>query len=541
LSSIRSIVIVSPPAATVTGIPGSSTPVRLGVPEYTLAFLGRLCSGTLPSRPRVIMSFKKGAQALRRVRRRIAYGPFELALETIGAPLPAFEQSLRKSDLALVSATFTSEAWGAVQVIHGAKRICPEKPILVGGTDAASRPDFYLRNGADIVVVGSAEVTLPSLLQCLDSGRTWAAVPNLAWRSTAGRTVFTRVQRMPSGVQFLNDSESAARLMAEPLMVGDELHEGPPPAGVSPMSIYLRTSEGCRPGDCGFCTTPQKTGGPAGYQPMTLAALNALLQEVMRQNVHTLQVIDDNFLAREDMPGGEANIFEVLNMFRRLGFAWEFANGLQLSRLLRHGRPRRDLIGALFSPEPGVNGRLVGGYRAFVPFETALRQRPPGDYRRWSKMDGFGLDEAISLLEAFDKAGVCMLSLGVMIGFPDDTMRDVDETVGGMKVVERTIRFLNRQRRARGLSPMETHWDIMIYMLLPGTPDFHRHRHRVLFGDDYDTAPELVSFQTATYWPDNFTPWELTEIRAQIAREFNGVDAAIDEVRTTRHFYKALG
>jgi radical SAM superfamily enzyme YgiQ (UPF0313 family) len=134
-----------------------------------------------------------------------------------------------------------------------------------------------------------------------------------------------------------------------------------------------------------------------------------------------------------------------------------------------------------------------------------------------------------------------MLSLGVMIGFPDDTMRDIDETVEGMKVVERTIRSLNLQRRVRALNPIETHWDIMIYMLLPGTPDFLHHRRRILFGDNYDTAPELLNFQTAAYWPDNFTPWELAKIRSQIAREFDAVDVAIDGVGATRHSYKVLG
>lgn len=156
-------------------------------------------------------------------------------------------------------------------------------------------------------------------------------------------------------------------------------------------------------------------------------------------------------------------------------------------------------------------------------------------------MRGIDLENAVALLEAFDKAGVLMLSLGVMIGFPDDTMRDIEETVEGMKVVELTIRSLNHQRGARGLPLMETHWDVVIYMLLPGTCDYQRYRHRVLFGDDYETAPELLNFQTAAYWPDNFTPWELTEIRAQIAREFEGLNLATDGVGITQHAYKTLG
>jgi hypothetical protein len=77
-------------------------------------------------------------------------------------------------------------------------------------------------------------------------------------------------------------------------------------------------------------------------------------------------------------------------------------------------------------------------------------------------------------------------------------------------------------------------------MLLPGTQDHRRHEHRILYGDDYNTAPELLSFQTAAYWPDNFTPWELTGIRAKIAREFNRPSAADNGTGTTRHTYKAI-
>ena len=541
VQSISRIALVSPPPIGVGTETEMLSCIRFGTPEYCLALLGSILRQSFPAAEILAISGRRLARSETPAVERKLYGDLSLCIASFPLAEKCIVETACECDVALISATFTQEAAICCRIISAIRERNPSLTVIVGGTDAMFRSQTYLRAGADIVVTGEAETVLPDLVKELSNGREHPTY------QIVGRAF--RIEESPCIVSASNASRCSTGLSLtfEPspefakVLFGDELHEGKPPNGVSEHSAYFETSRGCRPGNCGFCSCGPKTGGAAGYRVIAPHRLKTQLESISGAGVNTLQIIDDNFLAREDISESGSGLFEVLEIMRGLGFAWEFANGLQMSRLLKDGMPRQDLIDALFNPCISPSGWLIGGYRAFLSFETALRPRPPRDYRRWPKMNGVGIEEAIALLESFDKAGVQMLSLGVMIGFPDDTMRDIEETVEGMKVVEKTIRSLNRQRYAQGLALMEIHWDVVIYMLLPGTRDFQRYRHRILFGDDYNTAPELLNFQTAAYWPDNFTPWELTEIRAEIAREFNAVNVLDGSSGSTRHVYTAHG
>jgi len=471
----------------------------------------------------------------------VPYGNMDLEIDYVGAQIDHFATQLSEADIVLVSCNFTQEAGACAEAIADIKRINPSVLVLVGGSDPTFRPAYYIDSDADIVVRGEAERLLPAILRRLLDSRDFSDLPNLAWRTQGGALAMSRMMHHEDRHLWLPSMSAVTYLVRNDVTVGWELHEGAPPPGVSERSIYFETSRGCVPGSCGFCTCPPKTGGPDGYRTAELEAMEDVLRSAAGHGVTTLQIIDDNFLARAQSEAGEAELYGLLDAFRRHGFAWEYGNGLQLSRLLSKGEPDHHLLAAMFSPSAGPDGRVIGGYRAFLPLETATRRRRPDGYGEWAKMEGVDLQTTVALIEAMDRAGVPMLSLGVMIGFPGDTHEDIDDTVKGMETVEQCLRGINRRRRRSGIPELLTHWDVAVYMLLPGTADFRRYRNRTLFHDDYYSHPELVNFHTAAYWPDHFSPWELTELRSQIADHFRGRELTNASDAHAGHEYVCVG
>jgi len=528
-------VALSPPRVRVRHACGPLSPLRLGIPDATLAVISSLAATT----PAVaeISTIDLGKLCASNVyhRKAIRYGDAWLEADFLGAPVETVREDIARAHIALVTANMTQNAGAAALVIHELKRLHPQVVVLVGGTDATFRPDFYLSHDADVVVRGEAETLLPRLLTSLADGGDFSSLPNLAWRTRQGGTQCSPMMDSSARGVWLPQPDKWVLPLLNEVTIGSRLHEGRPPEGVSSRSVYLETSRGCRPGDCGFCTTPYRTGGGSGYRRMPIDHLAQLLDAISDRNVTTVQVSDDNLLARCDEKGGEDELFGSLSLMRQRGLAWEFANGLQLSRLISAGRPREDLLRALFSPQVGEDGRLVGGYRLFLPLET-LPVNTSERYRRWSKMRG--LDEAavLGILEGLDRAGIRMVSLGVMIGFPDDTPKHIDAVVDGMGTISAAIRRMNRARRANGVPEMDVHWDVTIYMLLPGTPDYAAYKHRLLFQDGYDSHPELVNFHTAAYHPLYMSAWDLTKIRHEIARDFGSVEVPQEDGSTYHQF-----
>ena len=537
-AGLNDIVMLSAPAVSLRIGNALTTCVRFGTPETTLGVIGSLVRAALPGCQICAYSLRRLQPGYPCHKKAVAYGADTIDVEFLGAPVEVIESDVRRAQVVLVTANLTQEAGSVAMVLKDLRRVKPGLLVLVGGTDATFRPEFYLEKGADMVVRGETEALLPDLLKRLSRGQDFTAVPNLAWRESGGGVSHSPMMRECDRDLWLPAPEDWVTPVLDEVTIGRQLIEGDPPEGVSSRSIYLETSRGCRPCDCGFCTTPQKTGGPKGYRRLSPQLLLKSLDSAARQGVGTLQIIDDNVLARCDEAGGEDEVFETFSLIRERGFAWEFPTGLQVSRLISKGVVRDDLLRSLFSPRIGQDGRLVGGYRLFLPLET-LPANSPERYCRWSKMRGLNEEVAVAVLEGLDRAGVRMISLGVMIGFPDDTPKHIDAVVEGMTSLNGHIRRINQSRRASGVSEMEVHWDVMVYMLLPGTADYDTYRNRLLYPDDYYSHPELLNFQTAAYRPLHMSAEELTRIRHEIAQSFGSIEMPQTD-GSTSHQYVAI-
>lgn len=536
----KSIVIISPPAVSVTYKNDQITSLRINTPEYTLALIGTIIKKHFPFLDVNLISLKRNydPEFDSISPKRIPYGDKEISVDYLGKMNDIHKTIVRNSDLLLFTSNHTQESGACLKTISAAKKVNKKAMIIVGGIDATFRPEYYLLSGADIVVRGESEKTLPLVLDRILNNKGIEDIPNIAWKSKSSEIRYTSMMKKNYTSLWLPDLQLLPDLDFESVVIGTELHEGKPPEGVSERSIYLETSRGCIPGNCCFCTCGPRTGGAKGYRRYTLSCLESYIDKLLFRGVSTIQIIDDNVLARLSCSSGRQELYDFFLMLRKKNIAWEFSTGLQLSKLVNGNRPDQELIDILFSSECYSGNMIRGGYRSFIPIETSLKDSRPVGYEVWDKMEGVNIEEIYILLDSLSKANVLMLSLGVMIGFPHDTYKDIEETVKGMELVESYLHRINEQRIKEGKEKIRFHWDIMTFMLLPGTGDFVKYRNRILFNDDYYTYPELLNFQTAAYNPYNMKYWELTDIRKSIAESFNAVDQYSSVTMSSFHKYR---
>jgi radical SAM superfamily enzyme YgiQ (UPF0313 family) len=371
--------------------------------------------------------------------------------------------------------------------------------IVVGGHDATADPEYYLRRGADLCVLGEGESALAEIVQAVAAGDS-PLVPGTA--SLRHGTLRRDARRSPN--RFDDIVFPNADLLKR--MPFNESPDGPLPAGVSAPIAAFETSRGC-PEACSFCDVSFVVGG---YRAIPLHRLMEQVSAFESAGIRTLQIIDDNLLYRT-LPryGGHEGRDTILRLFKHLydrGFAWEFFNGFQLSLFEHDGRIDEELIGALY--RSGWRGdRFAGCFRSYVPIDKVTDD----EISRLRKLKP--LDVAISVVGAIAACAVPMLVLGFVIGNARETRTSLEETCEKAEAFRDVVRRCSRGRTAPVVLPLCS-------VPLPGTPDFRNFsRHIAYSPDEY---PELYNIFVSVLHTDAFTPWELTRARRHMRNALNG-------------------
>lgn len=175
------------------------------------------------------------------------------------------------------------------------KELNPNGIVVMGGMHASAKPEECLENGADIVVVGEAENTLPELLEALKDGD-------------------------PKGVKgtIYKRGDLIEREVVRPLLTRDELSKKlikvhSPQVIKHVKAQVLETSRGC-PYDCNFCCVTEF------YDGKYIRKHNeAILLEAVEMNGKQVFFIADNFA--EHMP----KTIELLTEMKKRGIKFKDA------------------------------------------------------------------------------------------------------------------------------------------------------------------------------------------------------------------------
>ena len=293
-----------------------------------------------------------------------AGGKVELFRRGVG--LGSITNMLCNFPVAAFTANFTFEAHRILEAVHIYKSANPKGKVAIGGRDAMFRPEYYLLNGADAVVIGEGDEIAAKLLVALVEGRE-ICFSGVAFQDFDGsfmgigqRPLRAPIRDLPLPYFFSGDEILRRDLPGGIVQYYVQSQDGPLPSGILSPLYHCFFSRGCIY-DCSFCPNCQM----GRHDCMPLEQIEQHLRHLKNNGVKTLIFAEDAFLERvlsRRKEGGREEIIQIMQMIRDFGFSVEWANGINIHVLVNKNKEiDLELLDAVFSVT----------YRLSVPVERA--------------------------------------------------------------------------------------------------------------------------------------------------------------------------
>jgi anaerobic magnesium-protoporphyrin IX monomethyl ester cyclase len=321
---------------------------------------------------------------------------------------------------------------------------------VAGGPDAATRTEFYLSSGFDVVVPGEGEVTILEIANAVRDGRDLATIPGVAVKRDG------HVVRGPSR-PFLKDLDALPLPAWDLLDMGAYLDQWERTTGERRAAVL--TSRGC-PFDCSWCSKP--TFGRSFRQQSPERVVEELRALKERYRVDYVRFCDDVFGISRPWIDRLLTLLEE----ERLGLQWEC--------LARVDLLKPDLLHRM---------RATGLARVYVGVES-------GSQKMLDLMNrGTRLAQVERTAAALRKEGIRQFWF-LMLGYPGETLEDIEATL----------------QLFRRFSPEE--YSVSIAVPIPGTR-FHekvRERLRGAAGRTSGAGGRTLLFEAA--YPESLYRWQ---------------------------------
>lgn len=316
-----------------------------------------------------------------------------------GATNERIRRSLEGVDFLGITADFTFEASSVADLIKRAKEVNKHMVVGVGGADATARPEFYLANGADRVIQREAEGLTREQILAVIQNEDGPRIIN-------GRASYD-VDNLPLYPYHLLDKETFVRS-----------HDDPDAQG---RFASIQTSRAC-PENCHFCPSRFLSGK---YRYQSLRAVEQQLDHLVRHGFDHTSFDENNFLARQESPGGRDEIMAIMQMLKDRQLKWEWPNGLQIKHLQKKdGRgPDTKLIEAIYGD---------GCYSAMIPIERTTAE----ERKALPKL--LPRDEELDILRAIGSTGV-QLKYCLIIGGVGEKVEKILETWDNAVEIRETL------------------------------------------------------------------------------------------------------
>ncbi len=394
---------------------------------------------------------------------------YELETRRVGAAFSYADEAIAASDWIGLSSHFTFESAVVRDLIAHARGVNPAVKVLVGGADVKARPAFYVEAGADMVFRGDFS---PQAVAEDD----WTQPVVGDYRHPFAELTAPAFDKLPH------------------LMEYQDSHDGTVPDGVSYPIGFAYFTRGC-PRECDFCESRLTK-----FEALELDACFELLENYQKAGIRALNFADDNLLLRAAKKAWRDQFLELLRTMRRMGFAWEFPNGLELGRLIKNGQLDEELMEALFTHEVDPEtGRIVGAYRVYAPVETFSRR---DHYRKLKPVE-----EQNRIIDWIAGCGLPEMNFGVVL--PVDADEATFESIREGYLAIKDIVTRRGKMRAR----------YAIFHLIP----------IALYRDmptkySVEALPEGWNFYFPVYDGSRFTARELFERRLALIKEIDPVN-----------------
>ncbi|AEH09303.1 B12-binding domain-containing radical SAM protein [Candidatus Protofrankia datiscae] len=433
----------------------------------------------------------------------IPYGPRIMNCYRYGVPFEEAAEKIREADVHGITCNFTNSAQIVADLARFIKQVKPGTTVVVGGVDCTARPEYYLRRGVDVVVLGEGEHVFGRVVEAVANRRGLDDIPNIC---TADRPTATRIDM--SALVNLDELEPMALDLVGDLSLFDDTAEGPPPAGVHGNFICWETSRGCA-WRCSFCSAPSR----GHYRYMSAEAMDRHLKYFRSLGVRTIVWQEDNPLSRIQRKGtgdylyerGREELLQMFDLIRGHGFAWEFANGIEFGKFMQDGRFDHELAAALLDSTVTDEG-WVGCYRVQIPLDNMNIKK-----KRFPKL--LGVDEQVDILATMlTDHGVGHQTYDLFIGYPEHDPEGID------LFGDYCLR-IKSELSALGGSTYQPYFNVFNLALLPGATDYTSLRSLLAF--DIEEHPELVGIFLSAVETDHFSYWDIYQKRLHMTNLLN--------------------
>jgi radical SAM superfamily enzyme YgiQ (UPF0313 family) len=302
-----------------------------------------------------------------------------LEVNRVGADFQQIDDEVRGTDIVGISSHFTCESGVVEALIQHIKEVNRKVKVVVGGADVKTRPQEYIKMGADLAVRSGLN---PAIIKSFPKEPKIVGAP------------------LPSLKEAVLPDFDPLKDNLPKYTIG---HDGDLPEGIRPPVATIYFSRGCSKG-CDFCETRNK------FEILDLEDAKALLRNYKLAGITTLDVIDDNLLC--EAARDRAKLIELFKYMQREGFAWNFPNGLEIRNFIAEDEEiDQELLDALFN---------TGCFGAYIPIETFEKRE---EYEKLA-----ALETQNKIIAAIASKKPLRLSFGVIMT-PDAT----EETVSRMK------------------------------------------------------------------------------------------------------------
>lgn len=354
---------------------------------------------------------------------KIKYGDMILTKYIVGEKIKNIVRRLSHSKIICITSNFTFESGVVLSVIKAFKNKNPDTLIVVGGRDASVRWIFYLNNGADIVGLGDCDKSLPEFFYRLYNGRNLAGIykDQLLLSTDAkidmNNLPYLNFEFVKENLHLYNESGGGGFL-------NSILNRG--------NIAYYETSRGCFR-ECEFCLERLSRSSEVH--------LERYFQDIdwyRKNNINTVMFSDDNLLQRMNKgQKGETELITFFNYLKMNKMVWEFPVGLEIGRLIdtKTKKIREDLFNVMLWNNDSVEN-FSGLFRLLFPFENSL-SISGNDRMKLKKMRD--LHDNLNILQAMISKGIPQINVGIMIGFSDETIHNIEEIKRKIKIINQLL------------------------------------------------------------------------------------------------------
>lgn len=340
----------------------------------------------------------------------------------IGMSDERLAEEIAQADVIGVTSIFTPQTkmvWHLAEIIN---EVNPQALKVIGGVNARSRPDWFL-DKFDVIALSEGEkaiVDLVDAFRVVGKAPDYSQIPGIIYQD--GDTV--RINPQVNIVENLDELPLPAwdKLPLQKYAEVKHYHGGYWSDGEEVVFSSIQTSRGC-PYQCGYCHISMEkgpinpdalSGGIGRYRMKSVERVREEIGILKNLGIERLFFEDDSLLANLK------RVREIFYATKEFGLELADVNGVNLAHLFKNDQGKivvnQELLELMVE---------VGFTNLVLPFESAT-QRMLDNWatNKWRRKT----HDVHALVRACVKLGMRVPG-NFMIGFPDETYEEMEETI----------------------------------------------------------------------------------------------------------------